>query len=64
MHGGSGNCRQPLLGLVNEAEPLPQAAGRWGLGLLPQDGGLGAPATAADTPLVAVVGQSPVHWQG
>lgn len=48
---------------MNRAEPLPQGAGRWGLGLpllLLQDGGQGAP----DTALLAVVGQLPAHLGG
>lgn len=66
MHGGSSRCRWPLPGPWDGAESLPQGVGRWGLGLLLllQDGGLGAPAAAADTPPVAVVGPLPAHLWG
>lgn len=65
LYGGSRGGRHPLLGPLGRVEPLPQGAGSWGLGLPPllllllQERGLGAPATAADTPPVAVVGQLP-----
>lgn len=66
LPGGRSGCRWPLPGPWTGAEPLPQGAGRRGLGLplLLQAGGLGALTAAADTPPVAVVGQLPAHlWR-